>query len=57
MRNNESFFVDTVDPVYSERVSSHRSLIYSQIKYVYKHFSEHFLHVHYKRDRLYYDLT
>jgi hypothetical protein len=29
----------TVDPVYSERVSPHRSLIYSQIKYVYSEYT------------------
>jgi hypothetical protein len=28
----------TVDPVYSERGSPHRSLIYSQIKYVYSEY-------------------
>ncbi len=30
---------NTVDPVYSERVSPHRSLIYNQIKYVYSEYS------------------
>jgi hypothetical protein len=29
---------NTVDPVYSERLSPHRSLIYSQIKYVYSEY-------------------
>jgi len=29
----------TVDPVYSERVLQHRSLIYSKIKYVYSEYS------------------